>query len=449
MASQRALGIAFGLALIVSAAIAVPIQRDIHPTQGEKTLEELLSDMKEFLKMVPTPEEAAAIGEQAAENILKGLGREVDANTLNPVFLMPGFFASAMMSEFNKASVPDRRCDTKRNLHQVWVNYEDINPLFGPLECLFDTLSTIYDVNTNTYSNRQGVTVYGKDFGGLSGVEHLDTLNLIPMYGPIIKALEKAGYKRDVNIKGLPFDWMFAGHHYDRVGYFNKVTSLIEQTYAANGNRPVVIIAHSMGTLMTYHYLLGKSQEWKNRYIKSHIAITPLYLGAPLAVRVLLSGLTFLPGFEQLSRDTARGWGSIHWFVPHQGYRSVPFVSNPTRTYNSTQFDALFRDAKIPDIYTASQRASSTTARMASPGVSLHCLVARSWITPYKFQYSRNDFSDYPTMLFTDGDGLVPLESARSCTQLNPSNVLEYDTNHVTILWLSKPIEDIVKIVLS
>ncbi len=57
--------------------------------------------------------------------------------------------------------------------------------------------------------------------------------------------------------------------------------------------------------------------------------------------------------------------------------------------------------------------------------------------------------SDLPSVAFTDGDGLVPLESARSCTFLRPSSVLEYDTNHLTILYLSKPIEDIVNIIIS
>eukprot|EP00002_Diphylleia_rotans_P020121 TRINITY_DN38_c0_g1_i1.p1 TRINITY_DN38_c0_g1~~TRINITY_DN38_c0_g1_i1.p1 ORF type:complete len:168 (-),score=38.53 TRINITY_DN38_c0_g1_i1:198-701(-) len=151
------------LAVVLFAAAAVCVPAAFVPqTEPEtkapkgKTFEEMLFDWKELVKMIPTEQELEAMSEQIAQSILRKHNGRIDENNLNPVFLMPGFFASALMSEYKKLTVPSWRCDKEKDLHQIWINYFDINPVFRPLDCIFDTLSTSYNANTNTYSNKPG-----------------------------------------------------------------------------------------------------------------------------------------------------------------------------------------------------------------------------------------------------------------------------------------------------
>eukprot|EP00002_Diphylleia_rotans_P003734 TRINITY_DN12618_c0_g1_i1.p1 TRINITY_DN12618_c0_g1~~TRINITY_DN12618_c0_g1_i1.p1 ORF type:complete len:454 (-),score=80.52 TRINITY_DN12618_c0_g1_i1:48-1409(-) len=395
------------------------------------------------LKGLPTAEESRHIGQRAASQFLQKNG-PLDKRALNPVFLMPGFLASALMSEFRKTTVPNIRCPRQEAFHQLWVNISNLNPLNQPLECVFDTLSTSFDPASGTYSYKPGVSVSPKDFGGLGGVEYLDPNNLVPMFGPLVAALEEIGYTRGVNLKGLPYEFVFPGYFHDKVGYFDRVARLIEDTYIANGRSKVVLVGHSMGTLMSYYFLLTRTQEWKDTYIKSHLAITPLYLGAALSVRLLVSGVSPSPVFQEISRDISRGWGSAHWFLPTPSYNNIDFVKNPSRTYNSTQFGELFRDLGIPEVSTSHQNTLAVTGRMASPGVPLYCYVAVGVPTPFQFEYSTTTMTEKPTVTYVDGDGLVTAESARSCSNLNPTSIKEYETNHLFIVYQDEPIQDMI-----
>ena len=67
----------------------------------------------------------------------------------------------------------------------------------------------------------------------------------------------------------------FRVHHADELekrGYFNRLKSLVEDTYRRNGNTKVTLVVHSMGGLVSLHFLTGFSginQAWKNTIIRN------------------------------------------------------------------------------------------------------------------------------------------------------------------------------------
>ena len=68
-----------------------------------------------------------------------------------------------------------------------------------------------------------------------------------------------------------------------KLGIFDitlDLTKLIETTYASNGNKSIIMVSHSMGSIMTLFLMNHKSQEWKDKYIRSHISMSGVWGGS-------------------------------------------------------------------------------------------------------------------------------------------------------------------------
>ena len=90
--------------------------------------------------------------------------------------------------------------------------------------------------------------------------------------------------------------------------YFKNLKHLIEDTYALNGNKKVVLLVHSLGGLMTLTFLNNQSQQWKDQYIRAIISLAGAWGGSAKAVKVYAIGKCAL-------------------------YLSLIHISEPTRPY--------------------------------------------------------------------------------------------------------------------
>lgn len=72
--------------------------------------------------------------------------------------------------------------------------------------------------------------------------------------------------------------------------YFKALRNLIEETYIMNSNKKVVIIAHSMGALMTLTLLQQMKQSWKDKYIRAVVSLSGAWGGSVKAVKVFAIG---------------------------------------------------------------------------------------------------------------------------------------------------------------
>lgn len=135
--------------------------------------------------------------------------------------------------------------------------------VFALQDCWTDNLKLVYDADSNTFSNVDGVTVEGMDFGGVEGVAYLDYIFDYPVpytsvFGSLVTALKMVGYRSGVDLHGIPvgywllcltyckYDWRLPpdGHQQSTQ---DRMKSLIEATYNNNGKKRVHVVSHGLG----------------------------------------------------------------------------------------------------------------------------------------------------------------------------------------------------------
>lgn len=64
----------------------------------------------------------------------------------------------------------------------------------------------------------------------------------------------------------------------------------MEETYSQNGNRKVLLIAHSMGGPMSLVFLQLQTQAWKDKYIRALATLSGAWGGSVKAIKVFVVG---------------------------------------------------------------------------------------------------------------------------------------------------------------
>jgi len=65
----------------------------------------------------------------------------------------------------------------------------------------------------------------------------------------------------------------------------------VETTYEANGQKKVILLCHSMGSIMMLHLLQNKPQAWKDKYIRALVTLSGVWGGTVRALKVFLLGI--------------------------------------------------------------------------------------------------------------------------------------------------------------
>lgn len=126
---------------------------------------------------------------------------------------------------------------------------------------------------------------------GLEGVDYLSpgafTNHVSYVFGPVIKALELAGYNTNPskpNLAASPYDWRIPPMELERRDrYFTKTIKIVEQLYNDNDRTPVVLLGHSLGC-KTAHYFLNfakvqKGQKWVDEHVHTYMPVGAPHLG--------------------------------------------------------------------------------------------------------------------------------------------------------------------------
>lgn len=65
---------------------------------------------------------------------------------------------------------------------------------------------------------------------------------------------------------------------------------LIEETYQINDYQSTILLGHSLGGLIALQFLNRQTQEWKDKYIRFFIALSPSWGGTVKALEAYLLG---------------------------------------------------------------------------------------------------------------------------------------------------------------
>jgi hypothetical protein len=380
-----------------------------------------------------TAEYKAALKEMVTKHV------ENEKKALDPVVFIPGFLASAL--NCHKARVTSKRlCPSNRGEYQCWLSI----PKIVRLRCFGEEFTREYTGNGGyQYNLKDDFYADGVDFGGIDGAEGINKFLDVPIMGGMIDAFEAVGYRAGVSFRTATYDWTFTGQVYEDdnsvMPFFGMLKNLIEETYRENGNKKVNLIGHSMGTYQGHWFLSSGyvNSTWKDQYIKNMMDITPLYRGAPLGHRALLTGLTPIPLVKWYLRTLVANWGSVHAFLPFN-WNETAFVITDDDTFYEQDTVRLYDYADKPWVGQAYPFSHEVYKKMQPHGVPYHCFLVTNVTTECGADYrGTNNWYETPASIACDGDVLVPSYSARFCTNLNPQSYQEYageGLNHLSIL---------------
>ena len=131
--------------------------------------------------------------------------------------------------------------------------------------CYMRNLRLHYNARTRKTSDTPGVQLSVHGFGHTHTVETIDgapeSVSHLPAFSALVHALvAKHGYERGVSVRAAPYDWRKAPNEMQH--FYTKLTKLVEDTYALNGNVRVLLVAHSMGNplvLVSTRFLLHQT----------------------------------------------------------------------------------------------------------------------------------------------------------------------------------------------
>ncbi|KAL3085041.1 hypothetical protein niasHS_010110 [Heterodera schachtii] len=241
-------------------------------------------------------------------------------------------------------------------------------------------------------------------------------------FAPIVASLAKLGYQRGIDVVGAPYDWRRAPE--ELLHYFVKLRSLIEQLYHANGNRKVIVLAHSMGNPMAnFFYNKIVDKNWKDTFLLSHISLAGAWGGSAQICRPLpLFGYN-MDYFRVLLppsrlRAMQRSFTSSAFLFPSAAlWKSDEILATtPRQNYSLSNLDKFFADIQYPEGFDQWKSASEALV-LEPPGVKVHCIFGVGVDTPDQFQWAHNwFFPDYqPYIRYGDGDGTVNIRSLEVC----------------------------------
>lgn len=307
-------------------------------------------------------------------------------------------------------------------------------------------MKMVYNSTSRRTENAPGVSIRVQGFGTSDSVEFVDPAKVIgtSYFEPIVKQLLELGFERDKNIFGAPYDFRRAPNELQ--DYFKDLGKLIESAYNINGHEKVVLICHSMGCLNSLYFLNSRSQEWKDRYIKSLISLSGVWGGSVKAMKAFASGDNFgvvvIPSLSL--RKDIRTFPSLAYLLPSQEVwpNDLVLMKHDNRTYTVKDYKQFFDDIKYPVGYEMWLDVHNLTSPKKAPGVEVHCLHGNKVTTVEALEYPLSNFPDgsRPKIAYGDGDGTVNLISLQACNewrgkqrqQINYKSFKSVD--HMTIL---------------
>ncbi|MEK7194332.1 MAG: right-handed parallel beta-helix repeat-containing protein [Patescibacteria group bacterium] len=231
------------------------------------------------------------IGDSISQNVLytPWIGR--DPSLPNPVIIVPGI----MSSYLNKDDASNE---------EVWMN-----------------LPKMIFSRDDSYLNSLVLSTLGQEISS-PGLKALDVVRTtgVPLFTRHIfdyltEEIENAGYVENQDVFFFPYDW-----RKDLTDVVSDLKNKIDDIKSQTGSNKVIVVAHSMGGLLTKLYLKNFGGNSIDRFID---VATP-HNGSPESFRTLLDGETDIP---ILNRDTIKSitqnMPSVYELLPSRDYFDV------------------------------------------------------------------------------------------------------------------------------
>ncbi|KAJ7562146.1 hypothetical protein O6H91_03G056400 [Diphasiastrum complanatum] len=344
-----------------------------------------------------------------------------EAGDLAPVVLIPGVGGTQLHARLtNEYRSSSFLCWNwgYTDYFQLWLDMGGILPPFT--QCFAGRMQLIYNPSTKRFRNAPGVNTEVSYFGSTRAMEYLDPkLKCATAYlASLVNNLKQNGYIDGKTLFGAPYDFRYApGPNAADVAvdYLKNLKNLIETASSSNDDKPVVLVAHSLGALWTLYLLNQQPIEWRQKYVGRFIGISAPWGGSVLEMLIYASGYAEgVPIIDPLVlRAGQRSIESNLWLLPvKRVFNSSILVSTPSKEYTAFDLEDFFIDIGYPQaISQYATRVPYLIDQLQAPLVPVTLIFGQGVQTPQSLIYKHCGFNYRPDIVYGDGDGKVNLES--------------------------------------
>jgi lysophospholipase-3 len=346
----------------------------------------------------------------------------------NPLVIIPGLGGSVLEAKLHHRPRA-RDCSRNSDWYTIWASIVQGATRY---DCFRDNLQ-LYTNKSSTYglSNYTGVSIRPRDYGGTGGIEYSNAGTNEPpiayMHELVKRLKDESGYVSGVSVRAATNDFRIVGNAAALDYEYAKLKDLIEETFQLNNGSKVHLLSHSLGGPLANLFLTTYvNHSWKETFIASHIMLSAVLLGSPVAIYAALSGprYDYVPQFlPSLVVPLIRTFPSIIWMWPRisaEGknvWSNEQFVVTPSKNYSLTSLKELTEDVTGATIlYAMWDEIANRTKRSASdPFVKVLCLYANDTRTDLSIKTVDTFDAKGTTLSSTWGDGTVSLRSLEGC----------------------------------
>ena len=347
----------------------------------------------------------------------------------NPLVIIPGLGGSVLEAKLHHRPRA-RDCSRNSDWYTIWAS---IVQGVTRYDCFQDNLQ-LYTNKSSTYglSNYTGVSIRPRDYGGTGGIEYSNAGTNEPpiayMHELVKRLKDESGYVSGVSVRAATNDFRIVGNAAALDYEYAKLKNLIEETFQLNNGSKVHLLSHSLGGPVANLFLTTYvNHSWKETFIASHIMLSAVLLGSPVAIYAALSGprYDYVPQFlPSLVVPLIRTFPSIIWMWPRISAEGknvwsddINFVVTPSKNYSLTSLKELTEDVTGATIlYDMWDEIANRTKRSASdPFVKVLCLYANDTRTDLSIKTVDTFDAKGTTLESTWGDGTVSLRSLEGC----------------------------------
>ncbi|XP_037462684.1 lecithin-cholesterol acyltransferase-like 1 [Triticum dicoccoides] len=354
--------------------------------------------------------------------------------SLRPVVLVPGNTCSQLEARLTDEYEPPQAsgCGVPRQgrgWFRLWDNFTALQEDPSLFRCYADQLRLVYDPRAGDYRNVPGVKTRVVAFGTTRGFGSDDPARKNVCMEGLVEALERVGYTEGENLLGAPYDFRHAPAAPGMAsrafsGFSSGLRLLVERASQRNGNKPVVLVTHSLGGLFATVFLDRTPLRWRRRYVK-HLVMLCLGVGGsplnmwPLASKALASNPTSLQAGVLTYGD--RSFASMFSLLPSpRVYGRTPLVITRDMNYSADDMAEYLAAAGFSgdEVARYRTRALPVTLNLRAPLVPMTAINGIGVPTVDKLVFWDGNFSGKPQMVNGDGDGQISLETVLALRSL-------------------------------
>jgi hypothetical protein len=192
--------------------------------------------------------------------------------------------------------------------------------------------------------------------------------------------------------------------------YFNKLflsfKQSIEKIYTNNSNSKIVIIAHSLGSLVINTFLNQNSNEWNKKYIDKIIFVNPPISGSIAALKLILVN-TINIFFKEINIQQIQNFGGLIWCLPDINSSNILNIDG-----NDIEFNKNILPSDTLEVYNNFFLTELTKFKIKHKIIT-HLVLSEGIKTPIKLYLEKvNEKYKFKKYDYADGDGIIlPLKT--------------------------------------